>query len=421
MEIRVRPRTAHRAPPGCAGDCGFVLSEVLTTSLWQRAKAVIPGGVNSPVRAWGPVGGEPFFVRRAEGAYVEDTEGRRYVDWVQSWGPLVFGHADPEIVDAVREAAAEGTTFGAPTEREVELAEEIVDAVPSVEKVRLVSSGTEAAMSAVRLARGYLGRRLVVHFEGCYHGHSDVLSRESALSCQFNDVDAVTAAARSAGEDLAAIIVEPVGGNMGVVPPEPGFLETLRSLCDETGALLVFDEVITGFRVARGGAQDLYGVTPDLTVLGKIVGGGLPLAAFGGRAEIMEAVAPEGPVFQAGTLSGNPLATAAALVALRRLRDPRVYEQLEETGAALQQGLSQEGVTVQRVGSMLTPFLTDRPVRNLADAAASDRDRYGAFFHHLLDLGVYIAPSPFEAMFVSTAHGPVEVERTVEAAKEFLG
>jgi glutamate-1-semialdehyde 2,1-aminomutase len=287
-----------------------------------------------------------------------------------------------------------------------------------------VSSGTEAAMSAVRLARGYLGRRLVIHFEGCYHGHSDVLAGESGdlgLPCRFNDVEAVTQAAKTAGEDLAALIVEPVGGNMGVVPPEPGFLETLRSLCDETGALLVFDEVITGFRVARGGAQELYGVTPDLTVLGKIVGGGLPLAAFGGRGEIMDAVAPEGPVFQAGTLSGNPLATAAALVALRRLRDPRVYEQLEETGAALQHGLSREGVTVQRVGSMLTPFFSERPVRNLADAVASDKDRYSALFHHLLGREVYIAPSPFEAMFVSTAHGPAEVERTVEAAKEFLG
>ncbi|HET6657431.1 MAG TPA: glutamate-1-semialdehyde 2,1-aminomutase [Gaiellaceae bacterium] len=393
----------------------------VTTSLWQRAKAVVPGGVNSPVRAWGPVGGEPFFVRRGEGAYVEDTEGRRYVDWVQSWGPLVFGHSDPEIVEAVQEAASEGTTFGAPTEREVELAEEIADAVPSVEKVRLVSSGTEAAMSAVRLARGYLGRELVIHFEGCYHGHSDVLSGESALACRFNDVEGITATARAAGEGLAAIIVEPVGGNMGVVPPEPGFLEALRSLCDDTGALLVFDEVITGFRVARGGAQELYGVTPDLTVLGKIVGGGLPLAAFGGRAEVMDAVAPEGPVFQAGTLSGNPLATAAALVVLRRLRDPGIYEQLEETGTVLQRGLSQEGITVQRVGSMLTPFFGAGPVRDRDDAAACDQDRYSAFFHHLLDRGVYIAPSPFEAMFVSTAHGPAEVERTVEAAKEFVG
>jgi glutamate-1-semialdehyde 2,1-aminomutase len=396
----------------------------VVTSLWQRAKAAIPGGVNSPVRAWGPVGGEPFFVRRGDGAYVEDSEGRRYVDWVMSWGPLVFGHADPEIVEAVQEAAADGTTFGAPTEREVELAEEIVDAVPSVEKVRLVSSGTEAAMSAVRLARGYLGRPLVIHFEGCYHGHSDVLSGEAGdlgLQCTFNDVEAVTSAARGAGEGLAAVIVEPVGGNMGVVPPEPGFLEALRSLCDETGALLVFDEVITGFRVARGGAQELYGVTPDLTVLGKIVGGGLPLAGFGGRADVMDAVAPVGPVFQAGTLSGNPLATAAALVALRRLRDPRVYEQLEETGASLQEGLSREGITVQRVGSMLTPFFGAGPVRDLAGAATCDKDRYSAFFHHLLERGVYIAPSPFEAMFVSTAHGSAEVERTVEAAKEFVG
>ena len=247
------------------------------------------------------------------------------------------------------------------------------------------------------------------------------MAGESALPCRFNDVEGVTAAARKAGEGLAAIIVEPVGGNMGVVPPEPGFLAALRSLCDETGALLVFDEVITGFRVARGGAQELYGVKPDLTVLGKIVGGGLPLAAVGGRAVVMDALAPEGPVFQAGTLSGNPLATAAAAVGLRRLRDPRVYEQLEETGAALEQGLGQEGITVQRVGSMLTPFFGAGPVRNLADAVACDKDRYSAFFHHLLDRGVYIAPSPFEAMFVSTAHGPAEVERTVEAAKEFVG
>jgi glutamate-1-semialdehyde 2,1-aminomutase len=394
----------------------------VATSLWQRAKATIPGGVNSPVRAWGAVGGgEPFFARRGEGAYVQDTEGKRYVDWVQSWGPLVFGHADPEVVEAVREAALEGTTFGAPTEREVELAEEIVDAVPSIDKVRLVSSGTEAAMSAVRVARGFTGRDRILRFAGCYHGHSDaLLSAEGAVVCGFNDVEGTAAAVEREGERLAAIIVEPVAGNMGVVPPEPGFLEELRNLCDSAGALLIFDEVITGFRVARGGAQELYSVTPDLTVLGKIVGGGLPLAAFGGRADAMDEVAPEGPVYQAGTLSGNPLATAAALVVLRRLRDSQVYVQLEETSAALEAGLGHDDVTVQRVGSMLTVFFSQAPVRNLEDARSSDHERYAVFFRHLLERGVYVAPAPSEAMFVSTAHGRAEVDATVEAAREFL-
>ena len=394
----------------------------IATSLWRRARAVIPGGVNSPVRAWGAVGAdEPFFVRRGEGAYLEDTDGKRYVDWVQSWGPLVFGHSDPEVVEAVQEAAADGTTFGAPTEREVELAEEICAAVPSVEKVRLVSSGTEAAMSAVRLARGFTGRGRILKFAGCYHGHADALLTDTdAVVCPFNDADAVSAAVERHGEELAGIVVEPVAGNMGVVPPAPGFLEALRDLCDASGALLVFDEVITGFRVARGGAQERYGIRPDLTVLGKIAGGGLPLAAFGGRADVMDELAPEGPVYQAGTLSGNPLATAAALAVLRRLRDPDVYRQLEETGAALEAGLHHEDVTVQRVGSMLTVFFRSAPVRNVEDARASDLDRYGAFFRHLLAHGVYVAPSQFEAFFVSTAHGLGEVERTVDAAQEFL-
>ena len=416
----------------------------MTTGLWRRARALIPGGVNSPVRAWKAVGGdEPFFARRGEGAYVEDTEGRRYVDWVMSWGPLVFGHADPEIVEAVQEAAAHGTTFGTPTEREVELAEEIVDAVPSVEKVRLVSSGTEAAMSAIRLARGATRRDRILKFAGCYHGHVDALLAEAGsglatlglpaspgiprgaagdtIVTAYNDIDAAAAAVERYGEGLAAVIVEPIAGNMGVVPPAPGFLEALRALCDASGALLVFDEVITGFRVARGGAQQLYGISPDLTVLGKIAGGGLPLAAFGGRAEIMDELAPSGPVYQAGTLSGNPLATAAALVALRRLRDPEVYRRLEETGAALEAGLSLPGVIVQRVGGMLTAFLNDGPVWNFPSAQGADTERYGELFRHLLEHGVYIAPSQFEAMFVSTAHGPAEVERTIEAARELLG
>jgi len=396
------------------------------------------------VRAWNAVSaGEPFFVRRGEGAYIEDTEGRRYVDWVMSWGPLVFGHADPEIVEAVQEAAADGTTFGTPTEREVDLAEEIVDAVPSVEKVRLVSSGTEAAMSAIRLARGATHRDRILKFAGCYHGHADALLAEAGsglatlglpsspgvprgaagdtIVTAYNDVDAAAAAVERYGEGLAAVIVEPIAGNMGVVPPAPGFLEALRTLCDASGALLVFDEVITGFRVARGGAQELYGITPDLTVLGKIAGGGLPLAAFGGQADVMDELAPAGPVYQAGTLSGNPLATAAALVALRRLRDPEVYRRLEETAAALEAGLSVPGVTVQRVGGMLTVFMQDGPVWNFASAQGADTERYGELFRHLLERSVYLAPSQFEAMFVSTAHGPAEVERTVEAARELLG
>jgi glutamate-1-semialdehyde 2,1-aminomutase len=403
--------------------------------------------VNSPVRAWGPVGGgEPFFAARGEGAYVVDADGRRYVDWVMSWGPLVFGHADPEVVEAVQEAAADGTTFGMPTEREVELAEELAAAVPSVEKVRLVSSGTEAAMSAIRVARGFTRRDRILKFAGCYHGHADALlvaggsglatlgipsgpgvpagATGDTVVCAYNDVDAAAAAAERYGEGLAAIVVEPVAGNMGVVPPEPGFLEALRSLCDASGALLVFDEVITGFRVARGGAQELYGVRPDLTILGKIAGGGLPLAAFGGRADVMDELAPGGPVYQAGTLSGNPLATAAALSVLRRLRDPQVYARLEASGERLAAGLREAGagepVCVQRVGAMVTLFFREGPVRSFADAEASDTDRYAAWFRHLLERRVYVAPSQFEAMFVSTAHGESEIDLTVEATREFL-
>ncbi|HEY7562369.1 MAG TPA: glutamate-1-semialdehyde 2,1-aminomutase [Gaiellaceae bacterium] len=417
------------------------------SALFRRARAVIPGGVNSPVRAWGPVGGgEPFFAARGEGAYVVDADGRRYVDWVMSWGPLVFGHADPEVVEAVQEAAADGTTFGMPTEREVELAEELAAAVPSVEKVRLVSSGTEAAMSAIRVARGFTRRDRILKFAGCYHGHADALlvaggsglatlgipsgpgvpagATGDTVVCAYNDVDAAAAAAERYGEGLAAIVVEPVAGNMGVVPPEPGFLEALRSLCDASGALLVFDEVITGFRVARGGAQELYGVRPDLTILGKIAGGGLPLAAFGGRADVMDELAPGGPVYQAGTLSGNPLATAAALSVLRRLRDPQVYARLEASGERLAAGLREAGagepVCVQRVGAMVTLFFREGPVRSFADAEASDTDRYAAWFRHLLERRVYVAPSQFEAMFVSTAHGESEIDLTVEATREFL-
>jgi glutamate-1-semialdehyde 2,1-aminomutase len=372
---------------------------------------------------------EPFFVRRAEGAYLETEDGQRLLDWVCSWGALIFGHADPETVAAVREAALDGTSYGAPTEREVLLAEEIVDAVPSVEMVRLVSSGTEAAMSAIRLARGATRRDRILKFAGCYHGHVDALLAEAGsgvatlglpatpgvptevtahtIVCPFNDLDATANAVAAYGEGLACIIVEPVAGNMGVVPPVGGFLEGLRQLCDASGALLVFDEVITGFRVARGGAQERYGVLPDLTVLGKIAGGGLPLAAFGGHAEIMQELAPSGPVYQAGTLSGNPLATAAGLSVLRRLRNPAVYEELERRGARLEAGLSGHG-RVARVGAMLTLF-------------AEDAEQYAALFRHLLERGIYVAPSQFEAMFLSLAHGDEEIDRTIEAVADFGG
>jgi glutamate-1-semialdehyde 2,1-aminomutase len=383
---------------------------------------------------------EPVFVRRGEGAYIEAIDGRRYVDWVMSWGPLLFGHGDRDTIDAVREAAGRGTSFGAPTEAEVELAAEIADAVPSVEKVRLVSSGTEAAMSAIRLARAFTARDRILKFAGCYHGHADALLASAGsgvatlalpsspgvptavtgdtIVCPFNDVDLAAAAVAQYGEGLAAIIVEPVAGNMGVVPPADDFLPALRRLCDASGALLVFDEVITGFRVARGGAQERFGITPDLTILGKIVGGGLPLAAFGGRADIMDRLAPSGDVYQAGTLSGNPLATAAGLAVLRRLRDPQVYEGLEQRSARLEAGLSTHG-RVQRVGAMATLFMTDEVVRDFDDAQRCDADRYGALFRHLLERGIYIAPSQFEAMFVSLAHSDADIDRTVEAAHGF--
>jgi glutamate-1-semialdehyde 2,1-aminomutase len=411
------------------------------SQLYRRALELIPGGVDSPVRAMRAVGlDEPLFVRSGDGAYVETEDGRRLLDWVMSWGPLLFGHADPETVEAVREAALRGTSFGAATEAEVELAAEIVDAVPSVEKVRLVSSGTEAAMSALRLARAFTRRDRILKTAGGYHGHADALLANAGsglatlgipaspgvptgaagdtVVVPYNDLDAAADAFMRHGEGLAAIIVEPVAANMGVVPPEPGYLETLRRLCDVSGALLVFDEVITGFRVARGGAQERFGVLPDLTVLGKIVGGGLPLAAFGGRAEIMELLAPVGPVYQAGTLAGNPLATAAGLSVLRRLRDPAVYDDLERRAELLEEGLAPHG-PVQRVGALLTVFMADGPIRNLEDAQASDTERYGALFRHTLDQGVYLPPSQFEALFPSTAHGEEEIERTVAAVASF--
>jgi glutamate-1-semialdehyde 2,1-aminomutase len=414
---------------------------VVRTELWHRAKKLIPGGVNSPVRAMRAVGlDEPFFVARGDGAYLETTDGRRLIDWVQSWGPLIFGHADAETVEAVRDAAVDGTTFGAPTEGEVDLAAEIVDAVPSIELVRLVSSGTEAAMSAIRLARGFTRRDRVLKFAGGYHGHADqfLANAGSGLATlgipsspgvpsgvtadtivvDYNDTEAAAAAVEQYGEGLAAILVEPVAGNMGCVPPLPGFLEALRLLCDASGALLVFDEVISGFRVGRGGAQQLYGVSPDLTILGKIVGGGLPLAAFGGRADVMQMLAPAGAVYQAGTLSGNPLATAAGLSVLRRLRDPRVYDELERRAARLAAGLAPFG-RVQRVGGMLTLFAgREEPVVRFEEL---ETERYGELFRGLLERGVYLAPSQYECLFPSLAHDDDVIDETIAAAADVLG
>jgi len=414
---------------------------VTRTSLWQRALGLIPGGVNSPVRAMRSVGlDEPFFVSRGSGARLETADGRVLIDWVQSWGPLIFGHADEETVEAVREAALDGTSFGTPTEREVELSAEIADAVPSVERVRLVSSGTEAAMSAVRLARAFTCRDRVIVFAGGYHGHADEflanagsglatlgipsspgvpsgVTRDSIV-CEYNDVDGTASAVERWGEGLAAIVVEPVAGNMGCVPPEPGFLEALRMLCDASGALLVFDEVITGFRVGRGGAQERFGVVPDLTLLGKIVGGGLPLAAFGGRADVMERLAPAGDVYQAGTLSGNPLATAAGLAVLGRLRGPDVYEELERRSARLDAGLADFG-RVQRVGAMLTLFVgREEPVERFTQL---DTERYGELFRGVLERGVYVAPSQYECMFPSLAHTDDDIDETAAAVRDVVG
>jgi glutamate-1-semialdehyde 2,1-aminomutase len=418
--------------------------------LFERARRVIPGGVNSPVRAFGAVGGTPRFAVRGEGAYVIDADGNRYVDLVQSWGALLFGHARPEIVEAARAAAARGTTFGAPTEGEVELVERITVAMPSVEKLRLVSSGTEAAMSAIRLARGFTGRDLVVKFEGCYHGHSDALLVQGAgsgvatlgipgspgvtegaardtLTLPYNVVEALGSVFAERGDAIAAVVVEPVAANMGVVPPEPGFLERLRELTTVHGALLVFDEVITGFRIAFGGAQSVYGVTADLTILGKVMGGGFPCAAFGGRRDVMERLAPVGPVYQAGTLSGNPVAVAAGIAALDLAKELRPYPALTETATALADGLISRfserdlPVTVNRAGSLLSVFFSPGPVRDFAGARAADHERYARFFHHMLDRGVWLPPSGYELWTLGTEHGPDEVEKVLDAAATFEG
>jgi glutamate-1-semialdehyde 2,1-aminomutase len=400
------------------------------------------------VRAFGAVGGEPFFVARGDGAHLVDTEGRRYIDYVQSWGASILGHAHPKIVEAVQRAAADGTSFGAPTAREVELAEVICERVPSVEKVRLVSSGTEAAMTAVRLARGATGRSKVVKFAGCYHGHLDALlvaagsgvatfglpgsagvtdgTVADTVVAPFNDIAALDEVFAQVGDDVAAVLVEPIAANMGLVVPGDGFLAELRRRCDEHGALLVFDEVITGFRVAPAGAQQLYGVTPDLSLLGKVVGGGLPLAAVGGRADLMDELAPVGPVYQAGTLSGNPIATAAGLAALALL-DAAAYEHLEATAARLADGLSATlagaGVAAQvpRARTLVGLFFADASVRDFDDAKAADHKAYASFFHGMLDRGVYLAPSGYEAIFPSLAHADADLDHTLAAVDEAAG
>ena len=417
----------------------------MSDTWFARALRSIPGGVSSPVRAFGAVGGEPFFVRRASGAYLEDTEGRRYVDYVQSWGASILGHAHPAVVEAVQRAAASGTSYGAPTPGEVELAEAVRDAVPSVEKVRFVSSGTEAAMTAVRLARGATGRSKVVKLAGCYHGHLDALlvaagsgvatlglpgsagvtagAVADTIVAPYNDLDAIDAVLARHGDDLAAVLVEPVAANMGLVAPREGYLAGLRERCTRHGAVLVFDEVITGFRVGRGGAQAHYGVVPDLTMLGKVVGGGLPLAALGGAASLMDELAPLGAVYQAGTLSGNPLATAAGSAVLARL-DDAAYAELEHVAENLASGLrdafAAAGVAAQvtRVCTLLGVFFAGAEVVDDQGARAADHERYARLFRGLLERGVYVAPSGYEALFPSLAHGPAELDATLVALGE---
>ncbi len=411
-------------------------------ALFERARQVIPGGVNSPVRAFKGVGGTPPFIVSGAGSHLFDADGREYIDYVGSWGPLLLGHRHPEIVAALEETLAFGTSFGAPTEREVDLAELICEAVPSIEMVRLVNSGTEATMSALRLARGYTGRDLTVKFEGCYHGHVDSLLVKAGsgvatlgipdaagvpdsfagttIAVPFNSSEAVARVFGELGGKIAAVIVEPVAGNMGCVPPAPGFLQALRDITSKNGALLIFDEVMTGFRVAYGGAQQLYGIKPDLTTLGKVIGGGLPVGAYGGRAEIMRKVAPLGPVYQAGTLSGNPLAVAAGLAMLRHLKaHPETYTQLDRRAAELCAAAPAD-ITVNRVGSMFTFFFAPQPVVDYESAKRSDVACFREFFHWMLDRGVYLAPSQFEAAFLSAAHTEEDIQRTIGAARAFF-
>jgi glutamate-1-semialdehyde 2,1-aminomutase len=419
-----------------------------SAQLFARALQRIPGGVNSPVRAFRGLDREPFFVERAQGAKIWDADGGVYIDYVGTWGPAILGHAPPVVIDAVRQAAVRGVSFGIPNPLEVEMAELICRWVPSIEKVRMVNSGTEATMSCIRLARGFTGRDKIIKFEGCYHGHVDSLLVQAGsgalthgqpdsagvpesfasltIALPFNNIESVRAAFRNNGNQIAAIILEPIPANAGLFFPEPGFLEQLRRECTEHGALLIFDEVMTGFRVARGGAQELYGVRPDLTALGKVIGGGLPVGAFGGRAEIMNRLSPEGPVYQAGTLSGNPLAMAAGLAQLRELDRIDGWKMLETLGAQLEQatreslGRTKAPAVFHRIGSMFCLFFTPGPVNDLTSAKRSDPEKFRRFFNHCLDAGIYFAPSQFESGFLSTAHQPSQIEETVRVVHEAL-
>jgi glutamate-1-semialdehyde 2,1-aminomutase len=413
----------------------------LSAALFAQAKAVIPGGVNSPVRACKSVGCDPLFVRKARGAVITDVDGNEFIDFVGSWGPMILGHAHPSLIEAVRETALDGTSFGAPTPLEVDLAELVCDSVPSIEKIRFVSSGTEATMSAIRLARGYTGRNMVIKFDGCYHGHADsflvkagsgVITLgipgspgvpddivKNTLSIPYNDSETLEKTLRDDNLDIACVIIEPVAGNMGVIVPELSFLQKLRELTRELGIVLIFDEVITGFRIALGGAQERFGITPDLTCLGKIIGGGLPVGAYGGKREIMDTVAPDGPVYQAGTLSGNPLAMAAGLALLRELRRPGFYEELEDKSNTFADGLraiagaSTLPTVLNQIGSMMTCFFTDSPVRDFDSAMKADTGLYGRHFQEMLAGGIWLAPSQFEAAFVSAAHTRDHLEKAL--------
>ncbi len=418
-------------------------------SYFSDARDVIAGGVNSPVRAFAGVGGEPIFFKKASGAWIESEDGERYIDYVGSWGPMILGHAHPTVLDAVIETAKNGLSFGAPSVLETRIAEKIRDMVPSMERLRMVSSGTEATMSAIRLARGHTGRDKIIKFEGCYHGHSDSLLikagsgaltlgvpsspgvpaglAEHTITLQYNDPDSVRAAFAEVGEDIACVIVEPIAGNMNMVRPKPSFLETLREQCTAAGAVLILDEVMTGFRVAKGGAQSLFGIEPDLTTLGKIVGGGMPAAAFGGRADIMASISPDGPVYQAGTLSGNPVAMAAGLATLELIDEPGFYEALAERTTQLVEGVAQAAsetgvpLATEHAGGMFGFIFTDGgPVSSFAQVAAADVERFKTFFHGMLAEGVYLAPSAFEAGFVSAAHGDAEIEHTISAARKVM-